>query len=202
MKIKENVLMLDSTRGANCFIVFDKEITLIDTGLPFMGKGIIKELEILGIQLTDIKHILLTHHDVDHMSNIKLLKEHTGAKVWAHMEDIPFIIGEKERPGFKKFIGKTISKRIIKDVEPYRDDMQVGNIKIIHTPGHTPGHVCMLFEDVLFAGDLVKNKKGNIIPYPNLWNWDSEKMMKSVNDLENLKYNWICMSHGSPCAKE
>lgn len=202
MQIKENILLLDSTRGANCFIVFDEEITLIDTGLPFMGNGIIKELKTLGIQLTDIKHILLTHHDVDHMSNIKLLKEYTGAKVWAHMEDIPFIIGEKDRPGFKKFIGKTITKRIIKDIEPYRDNMQVGNIKIIHTPGHTPGHVCMLFEDVLFAGDLVKNKNGNIIPYPNLWNWDSEKMMKFVNELENLKYNWICMSHGSPCTKE
>ncbi len=42
--------------------------------------------------------------------------------------------------------------------------MQIGNIKIIHTPGHTPGHVCMIFEDVLFAGDLVKNKNGNIVP--------------------------------------
>ncbi|WP_334295950.1 MBL fold metallo-hydrolase, partial [Clostridioides difficile] len=39
----------------------------------------IKELKTLGIKLTDIKHILLTHHDVDHISNIKLLKEKTGA---------------------------------------------------------------------------------------------------------------------------
>ncbi|WP_227452385.1 MBL fold metallo-hydrolase [Clostridioides sp. ES-S-0108-01] len=79
--------------------------------------------------------------------------------------------------------------------------MQIGNIKIIHTPGHTPGHVCMIFEDVLFAGDLVKNKNGNIIPYPNLWNWDSKKMMKSVKRLDSLKYEWLCMSHGTPCVK-
>ena len=201
MKIKENVLMLDSTRGSNCFIVFDKETILIDTGLPFMGKNIIKELKTLGIKLTDIKHILLTHHDVDHISNIKLLKEKTGAKVWAHVEDIPFIIGEKDRPGFKKFIGKAISRRLIKDVEPYGENMQIGNIKIIHTPGHTPGHVCMIFEDVLFAGDLVKNKNGNIVPYPNPWNWDYKKMVKSIRELDNLKYEWICMSHGTPCIK-
>lgn len=79
--------------------------------------------------------------------------------------------------------------------------MQIGNIKIIHTPGHTPGHVCMIFEDVLFAGDLVKNKNGNIVPYPNPWNWDYKKMMKSISELDNLKYEWICMSHGTPCIK-
>ena len=79
--------------------------------------------------------------------------------------------------------------------------MQIGNIKIIHTPGHTPGHVCMIFEDVLFAGDLVKNKNGNIVSYPNPWNWDSKKMMKSIRELDNLEYEWICMSHGTPCIK-
>lgn len=79
--------------------------------------------------------------------------------------------------------------------------MQIGNIKIIHTPGHTPGHVCMIFEDVLFAGDLVKNKNGNIVPYPNPWNWDYKKMIKSIRELDNLKYEWICMSHGTPCIK-
>ncbi len=33
----------------------------------------------------------------------------------------------------------------------------------------------MIFEDVLFAGDLVKNKNGNIVPYPNPWNWDYKR---------------------------
>ncbi|OJT84462.1 hydrolase, partial [Clostridioides difficile] len=51
------------------------------------------------------------------------------------------------------------------------------------------------------AGDLVKNKNGNIVPYPNPWNWDYKKMMKSIRELDNLKYEWICMSHGTPCIK-
>lgn len=199
MKIKDNVLMLESTKGSNCFLVFDKELVLIDTGHLFVGKRIVKEIQQLKILPTDIKHILLTHHDADHIGNVKLLKELTGATVWAHKNDIPFITGEKDRPGFKKYVGKLFSRNNINDIQPFDNVMKVGNIRIIFTPGHTPGHVCMLFDGVLFAGDLVECKRNKLVPFPNGWNWDTQKLLQSIDSLKDIEYEWVCMAHGKPC---
>ena len=40
----------------------------------------------------------------------------------------------------------------------------IGDIKIINTPGHTVGHVCLLYKDIMFVGDLFRTKNGEIIP--------------------------------------
>ena len=77
--------------------------------------------------------------------------------------------------------------------------MKVGNIRIIFTPGHTPGHVCMLFDGVLFAGDLVECKRNKMVPYPNGWNWDTQKLLQSIDRLKSIEYEWVCMAHGTPC---
>lgn len=199
MKIKDKVIMLESTKSSNCFLVFDEELVLIDTGHSFVGKRMIKEIQRLNIEPSDIKHIMITHHDVDHIGNVKLLKELTGATVWAHKEDIPFITGEKDRHGFKKYIGKLLSRKSIGDIQAYGDEMKVGNVHIIPTPGHTPGHVCMLFDGILFAGDLVEYKRNKMVPFPNGWNWDTQKLLESIDSLKNIEYDWVCMSHGKPC---
>jgi hypothetical protein len=104
MKIKDNVYLLDASRVSHVYLIADGEITLVDTGLSFMGKGIVREIESMGIELPQIRHILLTHHDVDHVGNLSLFSRLTGAEVWASREDIPVITGEKERHGFKKYI--------------------------------------------------------------------------------------------------
>lgn len=199
MKIKDKVIRLESTKSSNCFLVFDEELVLIDTGHSFVGKRMIKEIQRLNIEPSDIKHIMITHHDVDHIGNVKLLKELTGATVWAHKEDIPFITGEKDRHGFKKYIGKLLSRKSIGDIQAYGDEMKVGNVRIIPTPGHTPGHVCMLFDGILFAGDLVEYKRNKMVPFPNGWNWDTQKLLESIDSLKNIEYDWVCMSHGKPC---
>ena len=197
MKITDRVIMLDSAKGARCFLILDDEPALIDTGLPFMRKAIFRELGALGISPSEIKHILLTHHDTDHAGNAYALHEASGAAVWAHAEDIPYITGAKPRPGKKKYIAKLLRTKPV-DARPFGEDMRVGNIRILHTPGHTPGHVCMLFDGVLFAGDLLKSKKGELIPYPAGWNADTPELMKSFARVEGLDYRWLCPSHSAP----
>ena len=70
MKITENVIKLNCTKGSYAYAVIgDKGVTLIDTSLPGRGNAILLELETYGINLLDIKKILLTHHDIDHIGN-------------------------------------------------------------------------------------------------------------------------------------
>lgn len=198
MRINDKVLRLKHSKGANCFLILGDEMTLIDTSLGFNGKGILSDIIALGIEPTAIQHILLTHHDLDHIGNIQLLAQATGAKVWAHQQDIPYITGEQTRPGFKKFIGLFANKKNLPSLHAYTADMQVGNIQIIHTPGHTPGHVSMLYDDVLFVGDLLENKKGQLRPYPKPWNHRHNQLLSSIDQLKSLDYTWICMAHGKP----
>jgi glyoxylase-like metal-dependent hydrolase (beta-lactamase superfamily II) len=198
MKLSDNVYMLDSSRGSYVYLIKGEEIVLIDTGLPFRRKGIINEIKSLGIELTDIKHILITHHDIDHIGNAFALQQLTGAKVWASREDIPYIKGEIDRSSFKKYFKYIFRLKVPEVIHPYRLGESINGIEIIPTPGHTPGHVCLRYQDMIFAGDLLENKDGLLRPYPAAWNWNNVIMAESVRKIAGISVQWICPAHGMP----
>jgi len=142
MKIEENVYALESTKGSYSYLIKDKETILIDTGNPGKVKNILKEIESLNIKPKNIKHILLTHHDVDHIGNATLLQKETGATLWASKKDIPYILGDKSRPGIKKVASFLMRVKKPEKIKSY-NDQKIDDIEIIPTPGHTPGHVSL-----------------------------------------------------------
>lgn len=194
MKIIDDVYMLDSAVRSHVFLIKSQENILIDTALPGISKGIMKELKDLGAE--NIQHILLTHHDVDHIGNAKQLQKQTGAVLWASDEDIPFITVEKKRPGVKRII-QSIIRPGIPTVSGYASD-DLDGVKIIRTPGHTPGHVILLYHDVLFTGDLFKIINGEFKLMPSFMNWNQQEAVKSIALLKDLKFEWLCPSHGQP----
>ncbi len=198
MKVTEKVHALESTKGNYSYLVLDNEITIIDTGLPRQGKAILSELESLNIDLENIKNIMITHHDIDHIGNVALLEKATGAKVWASPEDIPFIYGEKPRPGIKRLFSMIMKAKTPAKINPYPENGILDNMKIIPSPGHTPGHVCIFFEDVLFAGDLVRTSPEKIKPLASFMNWNDPVLRKSQEEIGKLPFKWICPAHGIP----
>lgn len=198
MKITNNIYALECTKGSYVYVILGKEIILIDTGLSWAGNRIVKELSSMNIKLEDIKHILLTHHDLDHIGSAEKLRKLTGATLWASKEDIPYITGETHRPGFKKFLPYIFRVKRPQVVTPYTRGSKIAQVEIISTPGHTKGHVCLLYEDVLFAGDLVENKKGQLSAYPSFWNWNTAVLKDSIKKLNNYNFNWVCPAHGKP----
>lgn len=198
MKLNNNIYMLDSSKGSYVYLIKGEETVLIDTGLSFKRKGILKEIESLGVALTDIKHILITHHDIDHIGNLFLLQQLTGAKVWASREDIPIIYGDVDRSSFKKYLKYLFKVKIPENINPYIPGESVNGIEIIPTPGHTPGHVSLLYQDVLFLGDILENKHGTLRPYPKAWNWNNEVMLESIKKIAPISAKWFCPAHGMP----
>lgn len=198
MRISDSITLLDSSKGSYVYLIQKKEIILIDTGLSFKGKGILKEIKSIGIDFKDIKHILLSHHDIDHIGNAFMLQQLTGAKIWASQEDIPYIYGTIERSGFKKYFKYIFKVKVPREICPYTPGMSINGIEVIPTPGHTPGHVCLLYKDVLFAGDLVENKNGKLKPYPPAWNWDNKIMMESLKKVAQMPLKLVCPAHGRP----
>lgn len=202
MWISDTVYLLESTRGSYAYLVFGKETVLVDTGFPAQGKAILRELERINVKCGDIRHILLTHYDVDHIGNVAMLENLTGAQVWASKEEIPYIMGTLDRPGFKKYLARFAMLKKPKDIKPYIPGQSIHGIEALPTPGHTPGHVCLLYKDVLFAGDLYKSEHGKLRPYPKPWNWDDKIILESAKKIESMPFRWVCPAHGSPVERK
>src|SRR5690348_973402 len=76
-------LVLDETHGP----------TLVDTGLPGQYDAIAAALSEIGIQVEDLKRIILSHQDIDHVGSLQALVGASAARVLAHAGEAPFIDG-------------------------------------------------------------------------------------------------------------
>ncbi len=198
LKVTDNVYALESTKGNYAYVILGEEISLIDTGRPGQGKGILKELKAMDIEPEDIKHILITHHDVDHIGSLAFLEKKTGANIWASKEDIPYICGDKNRPGIKRFFSFILRAKKPEKINPYPENHKILDMEVIPTPGHTPGHVCLLYRDILFVGDLFRTSNGQIGPMRSFMNWNTDLSMESIKKVADLHFKWLCPAHGKP----
>ena len=202
MKIGESVYALDSTKGNYVYLILAEEIILIDTGLPKNGKDILNELKSMDIEPHDIKYILITHDDMDHVGSLALLEKASGAKIWASKEDIPYIIGEINRHVIKRILNYIVKLKKPENINSYPENGIIGDIKVIYTPGHTVGHVCLLYKDIMFVGDLFRTKNGEIISGPSFANWNNLILKESIAKIDEYDFKWICPAHGEPIKRD
>ena len=137
----------------NCYILGCEEThkaVVIDPGDE--PDNILEKLKELGLSL---EYILLTHAHIDHIGAVAELVQQTGAKVLMHKNDdfLRLNAGAQAKmfnlpvPG-KFTVDQYITDNQIIDLGPYQ-------IKVIHTPGHSPGCVCYLVENLLISGDTL-----------------------------------------------
>lgn len=198
MEIKQGIHLLESARGSFVYLILGDEPVLVDTGMPGRAQALVADLEKLGVRPQDIAHILLTHHDVDHIGNASYLKSLSGAKLWAPAEDLPYIHGTKKRPGLKRLIATLVKAETPAVDETYGAGQRIAGLEVIPTPGHTPGHVSVLGSDVLFTGDLVTSSKGKLKATPAFLNWDKQELRRSIRQVASRPFDWVCPAHGTP----
>lgn len=138
---------------ANTYVLIDeetKEAAIIDSGGEF--EIINDALEKYGAKL---KYILNTHAHFDHVMGEKEAQERTGLPVYVHEDDKILLENLKRQAAFFR-IGKAEAPENIKTFDE-NTVFKLGNqeIKVIHTPGHTPGSVCFLVGDALISGDTL-----------------------------------------------
>ncbi|USH00037.1 MBL fold metallo-hydrolase [Thermococcus argininiproducens] len=199
MKVIGDIHLVDNTFANVYLIVRDNKLIIIDTGLPEEYEKIIKYIDSLGRIPEEVEIIIATHAHYDHIGALKVLKEATGAKVAAHKEEIPYINGEKV---FKK--GYTpVSEPV--DVEiSLEDGDEIKGLKVIHSPGHTPGSICLLDLETkaLFVGDLVVEQKGELYEVPHHYSIDPMKNREAIKELLEIDFNHLLPSHGNPVLNE
>lgn len=201
-QITDEVYLLESTKGAYSYLIKAEEWILIDTHFSFAKQALLKELRDNQIELKKIRHIILTHGDMDHMGNVGVLQQLTGATVWAGSKEIPYIMGQQKRPGFKKYIAAFMNPKKPMNIKPLQDGDKVCGVEAVETPGHTPGHICLIYKDVLFTGDLVEERDHLCVPFSVKWNWDTRILFQSIHKMSSYDFKWVCVAHGEPLLRD
>jgi len=138
---------------ANCFILgceSTKEAVVIDPGDD--SDRILMELAKSEL---NVKYLINTHGHFDHVGANKRMKEVTGAKLAIHPEDEPMF---KELSHSASMFGLTAQNSPPADILlKHGDEISFGeiNLKVIHTPGHSKGGICLYTKGHLFSGDTL-----------------------------------------------
>jgi glyoxylase-like metal-dependent hydrolase (beta-lactamase superfamily II) len=199
--------------GANVFLLADYNgnLTLIDTGFKGRARHILRQIEKVGHSPLKVSRIIITHHHLDHIGSLALLKEYTKAHVLAHAADAPYITGQMPQPGplrpawlnraFLRFpqLLKTAPVAVDEFLKDGDELPVLGGMKVYHTPGHTPGSICLYLKKkwVVIAGDLVSNRFGLRLP-SRQFTADLAQEIDSIKRIAALDFDILCVGHGAP----
>jgi hydroxyacylglutathione hydrolase len=205
---KSGIYCIESAGQARVYFVAAPENALIDAGMPGKADQIISALAQIGIQPLQVKRIILTHHHWDHVGSLWELKKRTGAEIIAHSRDADYVSGKRPRRAPRRLPGRVmyalfglVGARNVSSVEVDRcvnDGDKIGAFTVVHTPGHTPGHICLLRGDSLFSGDLLLATSPAFHETPHMFTADVPTSRMSIRKVAGLEFQAILSSHSPP----
>ena len=203
------------TRILNLSLILDpaEGPTLVDTGLPGQLDTIAAVMADAGVGVGDLKRIVLTHQDIDHVGSLPDLVQASGARVLAHEVEAPFIDGTErpryDRPDFLQQFPQMATfmdrlKQLHVD-EALPDDARLdiaGGVRVVATPGHTVGHMCLYLERTrtVIAGDALLAEEGRLQGPSANATADMPTAVRSVARLAELDVDAIVCYHGGVVA--
>jgi glyoxylase-like metal-dependent hydrolase (beta-lactamase superfamily II) len=207
MEIVEGIHRADEASGnmahSNVYIVINgNELVVIDTGTSGNAKKIIEYIQKIGNHPQEVSMIVLTHYHMDHSGSAKDLKDLTNAKVAVHVDDADFVAGKKPLPKPKNILMRAASSFI--NFTPVQVDIilkdgdTIGNLTVIHTPGHTPGSIALLDAQrkALFVGDTLRFDGSKVTGAPEHFTWDEDKVEESIQKIVMLDFEVMLPGHG------
>ncbi|WP_300265681.1 MBL fold metallo-hydrolase [Microbacterium sp.] len=220
MQIAPNLYRLGNDLVASYLIDTPEGITLIDAGMPGHWKDLHRELKSLGRAPADIRGLILTHGDSDHIGFAERLRREHGVPVFVHSADAERArTGEKPdtpmgpkklRPllGFfaygirKKALRPIFVSEVIEVADGDVLDLP-GSPRVIGMPGHSPGSIAVHVPvaDAVFIGDAFTTRHvltGREGAQPAPFTDDAAEAMASLDRIANVDASWVLPGHGAP----
>jgi glyoxylase-like metal-dependent hydrolase (beta-lactamase superfamily II) len=221
MRIAPGLHRIGNDIVAAYLVVTDDGLTLVDAGVAGQWSDLRAELTTLGRDLAEIRGVVLTHGDSDHVGFAERLRRDHGVPVYVHEADVPRARGEvtKGNAGmggfrigpllrFLWYAGRRGGLRTtwLREVEHVGDGDVLdlpGAPRIVHLPGHTPGSVAVHVPsvDAVFVGDALTT--GHVLtgatgPQPAPFTLDPDAALSALDRIAALPATWVLPGHGAP----
>lgn len=186
----------------------DGQVTLLDMGLKSHGPKVLRALSTIGSGPSDVTRLLLTHAHPDHAGGAARVAQETGRGFGIHTDDAGFARRGESPPRDPRYrLGVLMQKlRLGTSFPPVPVEQELhdgdvlavaGHLRVIHTPGHSPGHASFLHEPsgVLITGDALFNF--NRVGWPvRAFCTDFRLTQRSAQRLSELDYAIAAFTHG------
>ncbi|MGW5240376.1 MBL fold metallo-hydrolase [Monashia sp. NPDC004114] len=187
----------------------DGQVTLVDMGIKPSGPKVMAALAAIGSGPSDVTRLLLTHAHPDHAGGAAHVAAATGRAFAVHQADAAYARAGKSPPRDRSFLlGRLFdrSSRPGTDYPPVPVERELhdgevlavaGGLRVVHTPGHSPGHVSLLHEEtgLLITGDAMFNVLGLRWPIKAFCT-DFAMTKRTAHVLGELDYTLAAFTHG------
>ncbi|MHB1654485.1 MAG: MBL fold metallo-hydrolase [Desulfitobacteriaceae bacterium] len=193
--------------------------TLVDTGFPGKFAQLKQAVEEADVPFDRIRRVIITHQDWDHIGNLpEIVREGNGVEIYTHVAEKPYIEGtlplikmSPERiaarlnalpPALRAEGEALFARKLTVRVDRVLQDGEIlpyhGGIEILHTPGHTPGHICLflLAHRLLIAGDQLRVEEGDLQGPAEMHTPDMPLARQSLKKLTGRDIAQIICYHG------
>jgi glyoxylase-like metal-dependent hydrolase (beta-lactamase superfamily II) len=182
-------------------LVLEPELSLIDCGYAGSVRGIRRGIEAHGRNPAVLKRVVITHGHPDHAGGARELAA-GGAEILIHPAD-----GERLRTTWRDVVARPSRGHVFAAMTPEPPHFHpiedgdvlpmLGGLRVIHTPGHTPGSVCLYGErdHVLFVGDSLQRRFGSVGFASPLYSDDHKEAKRSAKRLAELDVRTVVFSH-------
>ncbi|MCC9198022.1 MBL fold metallo-hydrolase [Arthrobacter sp. zg-Y820] len=220
MKLAPHLHRIGNDIVAAYLIDTDDGVTVIDAGLPGHWPELLDELKTMGRTPGDIRGLVLTHGDSDHIGFAEKLRREYGVPVFVHAADAERARGgDKPKPamgprklgpmlgflayGLRKKGWRTASLTEVTEVADGDVLPLPGSPRIIAMPGHSPGSVAVHVPaaDAVFVGDALTTRHvltGRTGLQPAPFTDDPDQALESLGRLADVDAVWVLPGHGPP----